>query len=226
MKEDVIFKHYQKVDAKLLEYGFKQKDNAFFYETLFMNNKFLLKIMVAEEITIDVIDVLTNEKFMPFYVTNSVGSFVGDIRKEIDKILFDIKEKCFVKQIFKTKLAYQIIDYIDFKYHHKPEYLWKDYPENAVFRNHKNEKWYCAILTAKKKSIGINEDGEVEVLNLKGDPLFINEIIDNHSYFLAYHMNKKHWYTVLLNQNIPFKEVMRAIDDAYQLVEGKNKEHI
>lgn len=56
-------------------------------------------------------------------------------------------------------------------------------------------------------------------VNLKCDPdqaIFLRQL---HSAVLpGYHMNKRHWNTVLLDQSIPLGEVQRLIDHSYALV--------
>lgn len=54
---------------------------------------------------------------------------------------------------------------------------------------------------------------------LKADP--VDAIILRKQYAAVkpgYHMNKKHWNTVTLNDSIPDAEVFRMIDESYQLV--------
>lgn len=56
-------------------------------------------------------------------------------------------------------------------------------------------------------------------LNLKCDPelaLHLREVYD--AVRPGYHMNKKHWNTVILNGTIPYEEICSMIDDSYALV--------
>ena len=39
----------------------------------------------------------------------------------------------------------------------------------------------------------------------------------------GYHMNKKHWNTIIVNGGIPKKLVLQCIDDSFGLVKGKKK---
>ncbi|MBQ8295198.1 MAG: MmcQ/YjbR family DNA-binding protein, partial [Clostridia bacterium] len=41
--------------------------------------------------------------------------------------------------------------------------------------------------------------------------------VDNQRFFMGYHMNKKHWYTLLLDGSIPTEEICRRIDESYLL---------
>ncbi|HYJ03711.1 MAG TPA: MmcQ/YjbR family DNA-binding protein [Chthoniobacterales bacterium] len=56
-------------------------------------------------------------------------------------------------------------------------------------------------------------------VNLKCDPDLALELRDRYEQVQpGYHMNKKHWNTVVLDGVIPEKEVRKMIDDSYALV--------
>lgn len=56
-------------------------------------------------------------------------------------------------------------------------------------------------------------------LNLKCDPLEALQLRDIfESVRPGYHMNKKHWNTLLLNGELPEGEIQRQIDNSYALV--------
>lgn len=91
----------------------------------------------------------------------------------------------------------------------RPEAV-EDYPfgpEVAVFK----------ILNKMFATLGV-EDG-IARMNLKCDPDEANALRD---VFVAvipgYHMNKKHWNTVILDGTIPVSEIERMIDRSYGLV--------
>ncbi|WP_150138880.1 MmcQ/YjbR family DNA-binding protein [Candidatus Enterovibrio escicola] len=59
-------------------------------------------------------------------------------------------------------------------------------------------------------------------LNLKCDPqeaMMLRDIFE--SVIPGYHMNKKHWNTVILDGSIPQGEIERMIDSSYMLVVDK-----
>ena len=59
-------------------------------------------------------------------------------------------------------------------------------------------------------------------MNLKCDPHEAEILRDLFSAVLpGYHMNKRHWNTVLLDGSIPRGEIERMIDNSYALVVGK-----
>ena len=60
-------------------------------------------------------------------------------------------------------------------------------------------------------------------INLKCDPVRAVELRERYeSVQPGYHMNKKHWNTVVLDGRIPTKEVFAMIDHSYEMVlDGK-----
>jgi predicted DNA-binding protein (MmcQ/YjbR family) len=63
-----------------------------------------------------------------------------------------------------------------------------------------------------------NLDGDPTV-NLKCDPAYALELRERYPCVQpGYHMNKKHWNTILLDGSIPDKEVFSWIDHSYNLI--------
>jgi predicted DNA-binding protein (MmcQ/YjbR family) len=91
----------------------------------------------------------------------------------------------------------------------KPD-VWEDFPfysDVSVFKIH--HKMFATLSSV---------DG-VARMNLKCDP---EEALALRNVFSAvipgYHMNKKHWNTVVLDGSIPVGEIERMIDRSYALV--------
>ena len=67
----------------------------------------------------------------------------------------------------------------------------------------------------------VNLDGDLSI-NLKCDPALAIELRERYSSVTpGYHMNKKHWNTVIIDGSIPDKEIFSWIDHSYDLVAGK-----
>jgi predicted DNA-binding protein (MmcQ/YjbR family) len=65
-----------------------------------------------------------------------------------------------------------------------------------------------------------NLDGDLS-LNLKCDPSFAIELREKYSSVIpGYHMNKKHWNTVIIDGSIPDNELFLWIDHSYDIVKG------
>src|SRR5688572_13906671 len=78
----------------------------------------------------------------------------------------------------------------------------------------------AAVFKVRNKMFGLLMEGKEEArINLKCDP---DEALALRDIFPAvtpgYHMNKKHWNTVLLDGSVPDGEIERMIDNSYRLV--------
>lgn len=61
-------------------------------------------------------------------------------------------------------------------------------------------------------------------INLKCDPEKAVDLREKYeSVTPGYHMNKKYWNTVIIDNSIPDKEIFAWIDDSYNLVINKQK---
>ncbi|HEY0656144.1 MAG TPA: MmcQ/YjbR family DNA-binding protein [Chryseosolibacter sp.] len=69
------------------------------------------------------------------------------------------------------------------------------------------------------KMFALTDLESFESINLKVDPETGEELREKYSSVLpGYHMNKKHWITVLMDGSIPDKKVLEWVDNSYQLV--------
>ncbi len=205
---------------KLKAYGFKLKQDIYIFETQILNGQFTLRIEVDKEGTVNsyLFDRQTKEEYRLHKNENLTGAFIGQVREEYDKILSAIAEKCFSLDSFKTKQAKQIISYIKEKYGDKLEFLWADTPDCAIARRKDNKKWYLVIMTVKKDRLGFKTDEPVEVMNLTAESEEVAKIIDHKIFFPAYHMNKKTWFSILLENINEIEQIFDLIDRSYKKV--------
>jgi len=74
------------------------------------------------------------------------------------------------------------------------------------------------IKVGGKIFILINLDGDPS-MNLKCDPDRAIDLREEHTAIIpGYHMNKKHWNTVILDGSLPKKLILEMIDHSYELV--------
>ncbi len=103
------------------------------------------------------------------------------------------------------------------------DYPWDDSPEYTVFRHPDNHKWFALIMTVTYSTLKIDRLGTVDILNLKSDPDLIEDLIKNPGIMPAYHMNKRHWATVLLDGSCPADRIKTLVDLSYQLTAKRLK---
>lgn len=119
--------------------------------------------------------------------------------------------------IFKSKQAKQIIKYVKEKYNDELEFLWTKFPKYAIFRHKENKKWYALLIALEENKLGIEGDKIVDIIVLKNKRENIMNLIDNEKYFAGYHMNKRNWFTIKLDDSIPIKEIYDFIDESYNI---------
>ena len=70
-----------------------------------------------------------------------------------------------------------VFDYIKKKYKVLPEYPWRRYDSNAVFRHNDNKKWFALVMEMQRDKLGFSGTEYVEVVNLKIDDMFFRDMI-------------------------------------------------
>ena len=117
-----------------------------------------------------------------------------------------------------------IFAYIKKKYKTAPEYPWAKYDDNAVFRHGDNQKWFALVMGVEKDKLGLSGSGYVDVINLKIDDMVFRDILVQQEGILpAYHMNKEHWITVLLDGTVEEVKVYDLIDVSFAATASKKK---
>lgn len=217
MFEEIFLRKKPNFD-KVINYGFQKNKNNYTYTTNILDDSFELHICINKNGSINthLVEVESGEEYV-LYKTDAQGSFVGDVRMAIEKALRSISEKCYEVSVFQAEQSKAIIAYVREKYGDELEFLWEKFPDNAVWRRRDNKKWYGAILTVQKKKLGISSDETVEIVDLRAKPENIEKFVDSKTYFPGWHMNKKHWYTIILDNTVPFEEICKKLDESYLL---------
>ena len=222
MREITNFIKDKKIDFKKLEeFGFKLKDNSYYYHTSLLKNQFKMsvKISLDNSIFTEIIDTETNEPYVLHLLEMKRSGYSEKVYKVYSQILEKIQKECFEDEIFKANYTKEIVAYIKNKYRDELEFLWEKSPKNAVVRRKSSKKWYAVILTVSKRKLNLDSDEIIEVINLHNRVEEIEKLIDNKKYFPAYHMNKKHWCTICLDGTVELKEIYKLIDISYELAE-------
>lgn len=110
-----------------------------------------------------------------------------------------------------------IIRYAKQRFGSDPEFLWQKYPDYAVLRNPLSGKWFALLLCVPARHLGLSEDGAIWLLDLKCAPALIDELRAVKGYLPAYHMNKRHWISVVLDGTVPLDDVFALLTDSYEM---------
>ena len=216
--EQDIFKRSHIDYSKLITYGFIKEKDYYIYTKTFMNDSFKTKIIIDNKGHLSgmVYDMDTLEEYTNIY-TDMDGIFISQVREEYKEILNDIKNNCTITDYFIYPQSNRITNYIKDKYNDNPEFLWDKYPHFGIFRNKKNHKWYATIMNIDKSKI-TNGKGEVEIINLKIMEDDLKLLLTKKGYYKAYHMNKKNWLTIILDDTLSDNDIIKYIDTSYNLI--------
>lgn len=216
--EKDIFNKYKVDIDKLIKYGFIKNKDEYIYEKNILNNKFKIVINYNKEISGKIFDLDLGEEYINFRREN-LGEFSSNIKEKYIDLLNDIREKCFHKTTFIFDQTMRINSFIKEKYNSNPEFLWEKYPTFAVYKNN-DGKWFSLIgsIAFNKIDKESNLNKETEFLNIKINESELDNLLNTDGIYEAYHMNKKKWVTIILNDTLSDEDIKKLIIDSYNNV--------
>lgn len=216
--EEEIFQRSTIQFDRLLKYGFVKEEQKFKFSKNILKDTFRVQITVTEsgKVMVNVYDLAFQEEYTNYRIETQTGEFVGRIRRELELLLRNIKEQCTTTEYFKSSQANRIAKKIQEKYGDIPEFAWEDSPGFGIFRHSNHQKWYGLIMNISKTKLG-GEEKEVEIINLKLTKPNVQSLQNQKGYYKAYHMNKENWISILLDDTLLDEEIMKWIDESYQL---------
>ncbi len=217
MKEP-FFNSYTPAPTLLKSFGFIEKNGVYFYQAP-IATEMSLEIAISNGIVdTKIIDLSFGEEYTLHRVKDENGSFITAIRREYQQILNEIRDKCFILDSFTSDDAIFIKTYLLDKYGNILEYLWKT-PDAAAVRRTDTTKWYACFMHVARKKVDTFSDSDeiIEAMNLHMKPEDAASIIDFKSIFPGFHMNKKSWFSVILDGTVPHSRITELIDASYNL---------
>ncbi|MDO5401240.1 MAG: MmcQ/YjbR family DNA-binding protein [Eubacteriales bacterium] len=113
--------------------------------------------------------------------------------------------------------------YITETYGAERELPWKTSPLNAVFRRNDTRKWFALVMNVPKRKLGLSDDGAVDILNVKCDPVIIGSLRLEQGFFPAYHMNKDSWISAALDGSAGEEQIKFLLERSYELTAPKRR---
>lgn len=110
----------------------------------------------------------------------------------------------------------QLFDFVEKEFSVSPDYPFDKDFETAVFRHKSNKKWFALFMKVPKSKLNGNSNEKVDVLNIKCDPLLKQPMLQNKGFYVAYHMNKVHWISIILEE-VSIKDISAYIEISYNL---------
>ena len=207
---------YRLSDDILINFGFHFEENTLVFKKNILNDTFRMEIkLISTDFEIEVYDLDFNEVYSLFSVDSASGEIVTTIREEVKDVLEKIL--CLESVIYED-----VLRYVKERYNSTTVKPFKTNPDIKALVTPKG-KWYALFLDVKynklKKDSLVNS--KVKVINLKHISSKISTITDDRNIFPSYHMNKNHWISVVLDNNIDIEYVKELIELSYNLVNNK-----
>lgn len=88
------------------------------------------------------------------------------------------------------------------------DYPFPDDDFSVTIKHTSNNKWFALIMKVKEKLY----------LNVKTNPDYSDILRNTYEYIIpAYHMNKEHWNTIIVDENVDVGIVKELIEQSYEL---------
>ena len=117
----------------------------------------------------------------------------------------------------------RITQYIQDTYGTEAEYLWADSPGNAIFRHPASKKWFAAMMRVLPEKLGVTGAEALNVMDIKCSTIMIGSLLSTKGFLPAYHMNKNHWISIILDGSVPDKEITPLLELSYDSVAPKRR---
>lgn len=116
--------------------------------------------------------------------------------------------------------------YIAETYNAGKDHPWARYPNYTVFRHSSNRKWFAVIMDIPRARLNCPDEGVVDVVNLKCDPLMIGSLLLEPGFFPAYHMNRNSWITVALDGSASEDMIKMLLDMSFEATDEKRRKRV
>lgn len=215
--EEEIFRKSQADFSLLMDYGFQVEEKKLTYSKNIMNDDFEVVVTFTDHFEAAVYDLSfdEHEEYLGYRVKYNAGEYASRVRFEVEELLTDIKEKCCKETKYLSAQTERIVQYIFDKYGDLPDLQWAGADSPPAFRNPENRKWYGLLMSVERSKV-MDGNGMVELLNLKLDPLEILELVEKKGFFPAFHMNKKNWISVILDDTLKDEEIYPYIEESHR----------
>ena len=192
----------------LRPFGFVKNAKAWAYSERIADGALVCTISIvgSGKVSEKVEDPATGDEYVQHRVSVASGKFVGRVRQDVMSLMEKIAESCFERDIFKTDLARQIIEFARAEWGEEPEFLWDKFPDYAVLRRRDTTKWYALVARLAADKVGGNSNELVEIVNLRRTDGMAGE-----RFRPAYHMNKKTWTTIVLDGTVEINVLLQLL---------------
>ena len=215
-----IFKSYQFNQEKAHDYGFVENGGVWTYSCQILQGDFVMTVSITtDNVSFQVFDQETGDLYPQVHMESFKGSFVASVREGCLEILYQIRKACFEVQDFIYPQTKRTMVQVQEKYGNQLEYLWEKSPDKAVLRHEGNQKWYAVLMKISWDKLEKGREGQMEAVNLKHN--CVADLLSQKGIYPAFHMNKRYWISVVLDDTLSDEEVLGLMEKSWNLTTKK-----
>ena len=226
--ENELFRRLRPNIQRLIEYGFIEQSGIFQYQTKLEDTGMYARITVDNgTVSGSVLDEFTDEEYIAVHTVGKKGNFATKVKTAYLACLSDIARNCFEKMAYSSKQAnimhewmmnqlHDIADHPFTKSQNSKRTVDNDF---TAYKPNGCDKMYALMFTIGKRKLDKTCDDEyVDAVNIKVEPSKVEDLLQLHGFYPAYHMNKKHWVTAILDGTIKDETIKDLLLKARDLV--------
>ena len=209
-------------EAKLKEFGFVKRGRSWWFARSIGLGDMMFRVEVKRSAAdIRIYDGEDGDEYVLYQVVGAQGSFVGAVQAAIEDFRAEFIARCCEREEFHSKAGKRLLAEAARRFGETPEFLWKQFPRYAVLRRKDNEKWYAVFMVVPPSKLGLEGEGEIEIVDLRVPETGL--VLDNVRYFPGWHMNKKTWFTALLDGAVNADELTDRLFASRERAADKSK---
>ena len=226
--EDELFRRLRPNEQYLIQYGFRKQDGIYRYQTkLEDTGMYAIIIVDGNSVSGRVLDDLTNEEYVVVHTVGKKGNFATKVRTAYLSCLEDIAKNCFDKVMYSSIQAntmheWMITELHDIANHPFTKSLNGNRTTDNEFTSYKSsdsDKMYVLMFSIDKHKLDNGcDESYIDAMNIKVEPSKIGDLLQLPGFYPAYHMNKKHWVTAILDGTIKDETLKELLSKARDLV--------
>ena len=134
-----------------------------------------------------------------------------------------VAEFCYDDQLFSSPQDNRLANFIVKEFSDQADPPFEKYPDYLSFRV--DGKWYALFFPLKGEKLALSGEKAslvYDVVNIKVNPRQMDKLLDLDGIYPSYHMSKKTWISLVLDETIPDQTIFELIRGSRSLVVPKH----
>lgn len=206
----------------LLAHGFRHAAEKYVYECLLEDGAFLLHLTIDDHLHDEVIDLQTNEPYSLYKLSSLSSGFAYAMKQNVESIIQGLFPELSNDNNPFALPCFQYLEEAMTKRFDEPTDNPFEDEDIRIFRLKQNRKWYGIAMQIPANKLGFAGDNEILGLCVRVEKGYAEQYIDHKLVFPAYHMNKKNWVNLVLDDRLTQEETLDHLLRSRSIVmEGK-----